>query len=1048
LLVWTILTAKGMRMKKTALLLLFVLTLALANSSAAFGQATASGAIQGTVLDKSEAVVVGAEVFVTSKATGTTRTVATSDTGSFRFDLLSAGLYTVKVSKAGFSTVTQNVELLVGQTATANVVLSPGSVSESIEVTSEAPLIDVVKTSVSQQITPSEVEELPMLGRDVANLAYLAPGVKATDSYDPTKNRYAILSVNGQSGRNVNVTINGVDNKDNTVGGPVMQLPLEAVQEFVISTQRFSAANGRSEGAAINMITKAGTNNYHGSVFGFFREQEFNAANVFEQQSGQKGPYSRQFFGGSVGGPIVRDKLYGFFAIERQRENTSITEDPTALAELTLAKNAGLAAEPAAVIPRPFYETRYNGRLDYKFNDRETAYISYTSQANDSLNDQSSQTGDLTEGNFTKNHLQAANFTLNSVLSPSTVNSFLVGYQYWNNIIDSELKVPLVTFIGGTSFGTNGNVPQQSYQRKWQFRDDLTKTVGRHTFGMGVDFIYNPKLGGFFESNSTLEVDFGADPSCILAAVNDNVNHCGPSFYPDGFATAGAVIGMSASAGDPYFDMPGGTKQLGLYLQDDWKVTKKLTVNLGVRWDKDFNLVGASAIAKSRTYLELQAINSPYAKLAHDDDKDFSPRIGFAYDITGRGKHVLRGGYGLYYGNIFQNIPLFMIQQARPSIYQGLFSLTQPSDVVPGTNIALGDWRYGVDPNPTIPPPLTSLVDGATGRLMDPDYRNPVSQQFNFGYQWAATKNSVVEVEYVHTLGLHENKTVNINPTIAVLGTDSSGNPVIVSKDRPLSAAFVAAGVPDLGRVMDEQSVNRSRYDGLNFSYRQRMSKHFSLNANYTLSRAMGWGIQSGGADASSGFRNYPHDPLNIWDPRDFGPTDNDERHHVSISGVVQFPWGFQVAPILSYGSARPFDLRSGFDVLSRGSGYSRPVIVPIDNPKDYLAFDGSGPGFDSAAALACLAAGQCRQVGYDTVRGEPYFNLDMRVAKNIRVREGWNLQLIFQGFDITNKTNYGSNFHNTNTAGTFLTPEGFINPSSSFTPRAFVGEFGVRFTF
>jgi hypothetical protein len=940
------------------------------------------------------------------------------------------------------------VELLVGQTATANVVMNPGSISETIEVTSEAPLIDVVKTSVSQQITPSEVEELPMLGRDVANLAYLAPGVKATDSYDPTKNRYAILSVNGQSGRNVNVTINGVDNKDNTVGGPVMQLPLEAVQEFVISTQRFSAANGRSEGAAINMITKAGTNNYHGSLFGFFREQEFNAANVFEQQSGQKGPYSRQFFGGSVGGPVVRDKLYGFFAIERQRENTSITEDPTALAELTLAKNAGLAAEPAAIIPRPFYETRYNGRLDYKFNDHETAYLSYTSQANDSLNDQSSQTADLTEGNFTKNHLQAANFTLNSVLSNSTVNSFLVGYQYWNNIIDSELKVPLVTFIGGSSFGTNGNVPQQSYQRKWQFRDDLTKTVGRHTFGMGVDFIYNPKLGGFFESNSTLEVDFGADPSCILATVDDTVNHCGPTYYPDGFATAGAVIGMSASAGDPYFDMPGGTKQLGLYFQDDWKVTKKLTVNLGVRWDKDFNLVGASAIAKSRTFLELQAINSPYAKLAQDDDKDFSPRIGFAYDLTGQGKHVLRGGYGLYYGNIFQNIPLFMIQQARPSIYQGLFSLTQPSDIVPGTGIALGDWHYGVDPNPTIPPPLTSLVDGATGRLMDPDYRNPVSQQFNFGYQWAATKNSVVEVEYVHTLGLHENKTVNINPTIAVLGTDSSGNPEIVSNDRPLSAAFVAAGVPDLGRVMDEQSVNRSRYDGLNLSYRQRMSKHFSLNANYTLSRAMGWGIQSGGADASSGFRNYPHDPLNIWDPRDFGPTDNDERHHVSISGVVQLPWGFQVAPILSYGSARPYDLRSGFDVLSRGSGYSRPVIVPIDDPQNYLAFDGSGPGFDSAAALACLAAGQCRQVGYDTVRGDPYFNLDMRVAKNIRVREGWNLQLIFQGFNITNRTNYGSNFHNTNTAGTFMTPEGFINPSSSFTPRAFVGEFGARFTF
>jgi hypothetical protein len=1026
-------------MKKLMYMVLIGVFLLSLGGSNAFGQATASGTIQGTVTDQTGAIVVGAEVTVKSKSTDVTRTTTTNDTGYYRFELLPVSTYTVTVTKAGFTTYSETLEILIGQITTVNAELKPGATSVVIEVTSEAPLVDQQKTSVSQNIVPSEVEELPMLGRDVANLAYLAPGVKATDSYDPTKNRYAILSVNGQSGRNVNTTINGVDNKDNTVGGPVMQLPLEAVQEFVISTQRFSAANGRSEGAAINMITKSGTNKYHGSAFGFFREQQFNAENVFEQQSRTKGPYSRQFFGGSVGGPIAKDKLFGFFAIERQREHTSITEDPIALSELQIAQAAGLAAQPSAIIARPFFETRYNGRLDYKFNDRETAYLSYTSQANDSLNDQSSQTGDLTEGNFTKNHLQAANFTLSSVLSNNLVNSFLVGYQYWNNIIDSTLKVPLVTFIGGSSFGTNGNVPQQSYQRKWQFRDDLTKTVGRHTFGMGVDFIYNPKLGGFFESNSTLEVDFGADPSVITT---DTTN------YPQGFATPGAVIGMSASAGDPYFDMPGGTKQLGLYFQDDWRITKRLTLNLGMRWDKDYNLVGASAIAKSRTYLELLAIGSPYAVLAHDDNKDFSPRFGFAYDITGQGKHILRGGYGLYYGNIFQNIPLFMIQHARPTIYQGLFSLTTPSDIVPGTGIALGNWRYGVDPNPTIPPPLTSLVDGATGRLMDPSYRNPVSQQFNFGYQWAATKNSVVEVEYVHELGLHENKTVNINPHIPVLGTDSSGNPIIVSDDRPLSAAFTAAGVPVLGRVMDEQSVNRSRYDGLNFSYRQHMTKYFSLNANYTLSRAMGWGIQSGGADASSGFRNYPHDPLNIWDPRDFGPTDNDERHHISLSGIVKFPWGFQVSPILSYGSARPYDLRSGFDVLDRGSGYSRPVIVPNSAPTNYTRFDDSGPGFDSAAALACLAAAQCHQVGYDTVRGNAFFNIDMRVAKNIRVREGWNLQLMFQAFDLTNKTNYGSNFHNTNTAGTFLTPEGFINPASSFTPRAFVGEFGARFTF
>jgi hypothetical protein len=248
--------------------------------------------------------------------------------------------------------------------------------------------------------------------------------------------------------------------------------------------------------------------------------------------------------------------------------------------------------------------------------------------------------------------------------------------------------------------------------------------------------------------------------------------------------------------------------------------------------------------------------------------------------------------------------------------------------------------------------------------------------------------------------------------------------------------------------VMDEQSINRSRYDGMNISYRQRMTKHVSVNANYTLSRAMGWSVESGGPDATSSFRNYPHDPLNIWDPRDFGPTDNDERHHISLSGIIQLPFGFQVAPIISYGSARPYDLRSGFDVLARGSGYSRPVIVPNSSPTDYTAFDNSTANNGSAAALDCLAAGQCHQVGYDTVRGNAFFDMDMRVAKNIRVHEGWNLQLIFQAFDLTNKTNYGSNFHNTNTSAAFMTPEGFINPSSSFTPRAFVGEFGVRFTF
>src|SRR5438552_6066402 len=309
-------------------------------ANCAFAQVTASSSIQGTVTDKSGAAIVGAEVTVTSAATGVSRSMKTGADGSYRFDPLSVGVYSLSVSMTGFDKArAERVQTLVGSTTSQNFTLNVGSATETVEVSAEAPLVDALKTDVSQNITPKEVQDLPLIGRDVANLAYLTPGVKAADSYDPTKNRYAILSVNGDGGRNVNVTVNGVDNKDNTVGEPVMQLPLEAVQEFAISTQRFSAANGRSEGAAINIITKRGSNQYHGSAFGFFRDEALNAIDTFAAKGGQKAPYSRQFFGGSIGGPFIKDKMFGFFALERQREHTSKPENPDAFTELNLVKS-------------------------------------------------------------------------------------------------------------------------------------------------------------------------------------------------------------------------------------------------------------------------------------------------------------------------------------------------------------------------------------------------------------------------------------------------------------------------------------------------------------------------------------------------------------------------------------------------------------------------------------------------------------------------------------------------------------------------------------
>jgi hypothetical protein len=1062
-------------MKRLAYLFLAGVLLLSVGSKTAFAQANASAVLQGTIMDASGAAIKAAKVAITSKDQGWTRSADTSDTGFYTFELLPAGIYSLKVNASGFSTAeAKEVELQVGATTTQNFTLKPGSVSETIEVTSAAPLVDQLKMDVSTNITPQQIQELPLIGRDVADLAYLSPGVKSADSYDPTKNRYSILSVNGEGGRNVNVTVNGVDNKDNTVGGPVMQLPAEAVQEFQISTQRFSAVNGRSEGAAINVITKSGTNNYHGSAFGFFRDVALNAAQKLPDAANNRTDsltpsYSRQWFGGSIGGPIKKDKLFAFFAMEREREHTALAEAPAALTQLNLVTSLG--AQPSAAVPTPFFENRINGRMDWTINSKHTAYISVSTQANNSLNDQSNGNFDLTEGNFTKNHLQIANLTLNSAFSPTLVNQFTAGWQYWNNLIDSSTRTPLVTFPNGVQFGTNTNVPQESIQRKWQFKDDVSKTVGKHTFSTGFDYIWTPFMGGFFEFNPTLEIDFGNSPSCILGVGQDATTPgCGKSNFPNGFATAGAVSGnatgsgMSIAVGDPHFIIK-DAKQLGLYFQDDWKMTRRLTLNLGLRWDKDYDFVGGSQVANSRTFQELQAA-APFsplaaslvAKKASDYNKNFSPRVGFAYDLTGHGNQVLRGGFGIYYGNTFQNIPLFMEQQSNATIFQTAFSISG-SDPVPGPNgvpiascgsppvspCTLNHWRYGVDPLPTIPPPSAALATGATGRIMDPNYRNPVTEEWNGGYTWSITSKTVIEAEYVHVLSLHENKTINVDPRIPVTPnniTTLSRNGLPGGFFRPLDAAFASANVPVLGSVRSEESIGRSRYDGMNISYRQRGFHKVDLIANYTLAKAQGYD-QDGGS-----FRNYPRDPQNPLSAFEFGPDFNDERHHVTIAGTVNLPWRMQFSPILQAGSARPYNAVSSNNMLNLSSGSSTGALLVLNSdPKNLLATS----SMTALAQAQCYYSGSCHLAPYNGVRGDPYFNVDVRLAKNIRLGEGRNLQLAFQGFNLFNHANYGNNFDTTvqdASTNTFARPIGFINPTSSVLPRAFTAEFGARFTF
>lgn len=1012
----------------------YLLAVGVFGSQFAFGQVTAAANVTGSVKDPSGAVVPHVSVRLESADTGAVRETQTNTEGVYRIDLVAPGNYKLTFTNAGFQTqVVTGLVLPVGQTVTDNVTLQVGQQVQTVTIEAASTLMNVEKTDVSIAISPTEVEDLPLTGRDFANLAYLAPGVKIADSYDPTKNRYAILSVNGNNGRDVNVTVNGVDNKDNTVGGPVMQFPLEAIQEFHISTQRFSAENGRSEGAAINVITKSGSNDFHGSLFGYFRNDALDTDEKVPNGDGTSSPqhpaYSRQWFGGSIGGPIKKDKLFVFFALERERENQDLAEATDSYKELLAAKSAGLSAQPAAAIPRPFFEWRYTGRMDYTINDKNSAYVSYSNQNNNSLNDQSDGTGDLTNGNYTKNQLILANFTLNSTLSNTTVNQFTAGYQYWNNLIASNVSAPLVTFPSA-EFGTNTNVPQQSFQKKWQFRDDISKTIGKHNLKAGVDYIWNPVEGGFFEFSSTLEIDFAANPSAILA---------NPALYPQGFSTPGLVTGMTQAVGDPYFDV--ATKQLGLYVQDDWKVAPRLALSLGLRWDKDFNMVGASDVKKSRTYQELVALNSPISnpyvsRLPHDDDKDFSPRIGFSYDLSGTGKYVARGGFGLYYGNVFQNIPLFMEQMSNPTVFQSAISLSSPTDIVTGTGIALGNWRYGVSPMPIVPAPSSQLAPGSVGRLIDPDYRNPVSEEFNGGFSWAVTPDSVIEVDYTHVLALHLNKTMNIDQKVPVNG---------VCCTRPLDAAFAASTQSELASVRDEQSIGRSHYDATSFAYRRRLSHRFSVNGNYTLAWARGY------SSGQASFRDYPRLSTAALASYEYGPSPNDERHHVTLSGIINLPWGFDLAPILQYGSPRPIaTITNSSNTLNTGGGTAVAVVVPTSAPTNYFAFAGKNTVAQNCFyGLGGYAAGSCTIVPYDSLRGDSFFELDMRLSKTIRLGEKFKAELIAQAFNLTNRANYGNNFGNSIASkSTFDNPVGFFAPSSTIIPRSLWSEFGVRFSF
>lgn len=1009
-----------------------------------FAQTSNTGTVTGLVKDEKGAVVRGATVTVTNLGTNATRTAATSDEGSYEISQLVPGTYRLEVQAQGFANfIQEQVSVNVLSRVTVDAELKPAGTVANVTVTAEnTALIQTTKTEVSGVIDQRQMDSLPVNGRSFASLAVLIPGATLAPSFDPTKARVGTFSIGGSTGRNLNITIDGGDNKDNAVGGILQNFSMEGIQEFALSTQRFSAANGRSGGALLSVVSKSGTNDFHGSAFAFFRDDALNAnapkllakanPNLFPNAGDAiKPPFSRQQFGGSIGGPIKKNKAFFFGSVERTRERGNSIVPGSDQAEITFLEPLGYKA--VQFLPQPFNDWEYTIKGDFNLTPKDTLVTRFAGQNNNALNDQAGfliVRTDLSGGNKTLNTLYNFLASWTRTINSRTVNQFVYQYSTFDNRILATTDLPNLTFPNGIIVGRNGNVPQETIQKKHQFRDDLTWIHGNHGLKFGADFVWEPTLGGLFAFNSAPEYDFSFNPSEI--ALN-------PSQFPQGFHTsqllpgpitcptivgtqtctaadlagAGVVFEILLSGGDPSFDLHDGAKQFAGYVQDDWKITPRFTLNAGVRYDVDIGFVDHAHAAQNRAYQALKIIGSLFAqRIVQDDKNNFSPRLGFAWDVRGNAHSVVRGGYGIYFDQSFLNVPLFAVQQANPEIYATFLN--------DGPNLSFDS------PPPTIPRPLTNPLPGTRGRMLDPFFESPYTQQWNLGFAQEIGRNMVLEFDYVHILGLHEFTSLDVNPRIGPLINAQRGDPNPPRLLAPQFAAHAAELIAAFGtaspfaRITVAQSDGRSRYDAFTVSFKRRYANKFELNAHYTLSKAQGWFGQAGD------FGNVAQNQFMKFDPtQDFGPTDADERHRFVISGIFDLRWGFQVAPIFQMASPRHWSVF--------------PDCV-CDINKDGVTFENrdSRDGNDQ------------HMLPPNTQKGDSFSQLNIRVSKFFNFGEKRKLGVFFEAFNVFNTANFGREYQNVTGEPDFGKPINFFGATGFSEPLGipFQAQLGVRFTF
>jgi hypothetical protein len=996
--------------------------------SLAYGQ-LGTATITGAVTDEQGAAVAGARVIAKHVGTGIERDTVTSPDGVYSLTNLRPGSYEVRVEAQGFATTKfSHVELEVGKSLTLNATLKVAAVQEVIEVLGGAAPVETTSSRVAGLIESRTVEALPLNGRNFLELSYLLPGNRPATNYDPTKTNTLEVSSAGQFGRGGNITVDGGDNNDEVVGGTLMNFPQDGIQEFQIATNRFTAEVGRSGSSIINIITKSGTNEYHGSAFIFFRHRELQGLPATFDRSQPAPPFDREQVGGSIGGPIKRDRAWWFFAIENRNQDAAVEVGQRDFAARRVITTSA---------PAPLDDFLLTARTDFKVTERDNMFVRYAFNrslevANGSLR---RPLGSAANRQASLNRFNSILYDWTRTISPTQINSLIFHVNTFLNSIPAfgENKAVTNPDLGLTNElrfptlqdGANFRIPQQTKFNRFQLRDIFSWTSGDHTV----------KFGGEWQKTSTFALfDLFGSGTIFLAEDFATRDRNGDGAINDLDIPIAIALRSAAPVRPPIVPFYDNT-YLGFFVQDDWRARPNLTFNLGLRWDFDTDVFGTGP-----EHDPCPSLNQPPPKqcvwlvsvLNLDRSpgfKNFGPRVGFAWDPFNKGETVIRGGYGIYYDRVVTEVRLLeLLLDGRKLALAGLGGSTLDAngrflpDPVTGKVVNLA--------NPFAGP---AAVFGVGINVIDNDIAHPYVQQFSLGIQQQIGRNWIVSVDGLHNFGQRF--------IIGHLLRDARNKPITVTD--PLT------GRSD--NVTNIEPSAKTWYDGLLVSLQKRTTRHgswgYGFNINYTLSKTFNYAnddqIPFNGAEDQV---NLALGTNNLRLEKGFAPTD--ERHRFVFFGVFDIPGGIRISPIWTIASDVPIDafvpeINARLPLLPRNA-LGRDVRTGAELNRVIEAWNSTGPRVGPRLPL----------VNPNLKFGDSFNSLDARVSKFINFTEQAKVELIAEVFNLFNVTNIRG-FNNNNFSGfsnaitspdfgrAVRTAGGFFGSGG---PRAF--QFAVRFSF